>query len=390
MPRAATFLTEAFGRYRPGDEQEQVEDRLTEVLACVLAGDEQLGRALASEADVRVPQGGAHQVRTQEPCPSGRLDLVLQFFDSRGREAALVWFENKVDADFAEGQPGKYADDLEARGAPDPRRVAVIRRKPQLFDREIASLTWAQVARVTDRLSAQALGPRSARRLGRGWRSFARCPDAPALLRMRLELLAAIEDAVGPVPSDPLSSMDVVAFLHAETAFERLQVLLDQACQEVQSKTGFSLRGGPSRSQKNLNLGEAFYLSDPGQHAWPFEDAHVEVSAFAEPDWLDHASEPAFGAGITARSGFGLTEAQEGQLRKLLPEDATLSPAGSHPGIPTLQRCYSTMMLAEAVTKGDSLEDQAQKVGEWAATSVKTILDAFDQVGLGRARRTER
>ncbi len=131
VPRAATLLTEAFGRYRPGDEREQVEDRLTEVLACVLAADEQLARALASEADVPVPQGGPREVRTQEACTSGRLDLVLRFFDSRGREAALVWFENKVEADFAEGQPGKYADDLEAQGAPDARRVAVIHPKPQ-------------------------------------------------------------------------------------------------------------------------------------------------------------------------------------------------------------------------------------------------------------------
>ncbi len=207
---------------------------------------------------------------------------------------------------------------------------------------------------------------------------------------MRLELLAAIGDAVGPVASDPLNSMDVVAFLHVDSAFERLQVLLDRARQEVQLATDLSLRGGPSRSRQNLHLGEAFYHSDPGEHTWPFEDAYVEVSAFAEPDWLDHGSEPAFGAGITARSGFRLTEDQEGQLRKLLPDDATLSPAGSHPDIRTLQRCYSTMMFAEAVTKGNTLEDQGREVGKWAARSVKTILDAFDQWGRGGTSKTER
>ena len=295
-----------------------------------------------------------------------------------------MWFENKVDADFAEGQPGKYVKDLEARGAPDARTVAVIDREPHSFGREVASLTWAQVTRVTDRLSAQAVAPGSARRMGRAWRCSARDPEAPALLRMRLELLAAIEDAVGPMAFDPLSSMDVVAFTHAETAFERVEVLLDRCCQEVQRNTGFSLRGGPSRSRQNLHLGEAFYNSDPGQHAWSFDDAHVEVSVFTEPDWLDPGSEPAFGAGVTARSGFGLTEAQEAQLRNLLPEDTTLSLAGSHPDIPTLQRCYSTMMLAEVVARSNSLEEQAQAVGKWAARSVKTILDALGEAGLAR------
>lgn len=382
MPRAATLLSEAFGRYRPGDEREQTEDRLTEVLACVLAADEELARALATEADVPVPQGGDHDVRTQEPRPSGRLDLVLRFFDSTGREAACLWFENKVDADFAEGQPGKYVEDIEAQGAPDARRVAVIDREPHSFGREVASLTWAQVTRVTDRLSAQAVAPGSARRMGRAWRSFACGPEAPAWLRMRLELLAAIGDAVGPMASDPLSSMDVVAFLHAETAFERLQVLLDRCRQEVQLNTGVSLRGGPPRSRKNLHLGEAFYHSDPGEHAWSVEYAYIEVSAFTEPDWLDHGSEPALGAGITARSGFALTKDQEDQLRELLPEDTTLSPAGSHPNIPALQRCYSTMMLAEVVTKANNLEDQAQEVGKWAARSVKTILEALEGAAL--------
>jgi len=210
---AAGYMMSALGR-RLGDA-----DCLTEVMACVLAGDSGFCNAMLTAVGL-----GAHRVMAVETqVATGQwlctTDMCLSL-EGEGRRRARLWSEHKLDSPFGKDQLNNYETALEVqRSRGEQVHLQVILAGPPKprdriqLDRMGASiLTWSQVADIIEAVQ-------SAR--ARDWFEAARRPGAPAELRVLTEFVVYLEEEVGLTVTGPLDNVKLSALQNVEAATPR-------------------------------------------------------------------------------------------------------------------------------------------------------------------------
>lgn len=189
------------------------EDRVTEVLATVLAGAPGLTNALAER--IGMPAAERFAIATQQPVgPDCIIDLEIRASTETGAALWLVWSEHKLEAPFREGQLAKYAAAIRDEADAAFKLIAITLKQPnavvlQEADRhDIALLRWSDVI-------ALAQGAGVALR-GRAWRttSCTECDDEIARRLLGEWLDFCDYDDVMETPVEPLTP-DAVEMLPA-------------------------------------------------------------------------------------------------------------------------------------------------------------------------------
>src|SRR4051794_19180996 len=82
------------------------EDRVTEVLATVLAGAPVFAGKFAELAGL--PPAATYDIRTQVGTPGNVVDLEIRAKDAQGKPAWILWSEHKKNSPFAPRQLTRY------------------------------------------------------------------------------------------------------------------------------------------------------------------------------------------------------------------------------------------------------------------------------------------
>jgi len=222
---AAGYMMSALGR-RLGPE-----DCLTELMACVLAGDS--GFCHAMLAAVGLGDHRAVAVETQVATGQGlcTTDICLSL-ESDGRRRAKLWSEHKLDSPFGKGQLDNYELALDVRRNRGERvHLQVIladQPKPQdraQLDRMGASiLTWSQAADLIERVQ---------RGRASDWYEAARRPGATSELRVLTELVIYLEEEVGLAVTGPLDNEKLSALQNVDAARLAADALLERVADSL-------------------------------------------------------------------------------------------------------------------------------------------------------------
>lgn len=207
------------------------ENRLTEVLACVLAADADLAAALLDRLGL-----GDHTVqRVEVQMPSGEpgrsMDMLLTLARD-GRHSLDVWCEHKLRRDFHDGQLNAYETALRERRAlgENIHFLVVLGLPPKADDAvQLARMhadvrTWNVIADVIDRVLATRAPD---------WKRAAMNPAAPADLRVLAELATYLEDNAKVAVSRPLDISELEALEHIEAAHRVAAELLKRVAEQL-------------------------------------------------------------------------------------------------------------------------------------------------------------
>jgi DNA-binding protein len=363
VPRTKPLLLHA-ARTKKG------EDRLTEVLAVVLAGHEGLAHRLLKAAGL--PFSGAVEVSTQVRTERGKyVDLQLVALDGKDRAVlSRLWSEHKTGSDYSPDQLEGYAADLQAMHQGPRRLITVVNHSSDAtVDPRWDVFTWDQVALLAEEQGRADEGTR--------WRDAATAGAAPARLRFLHELLTYLEEKHHAV-TNPISHIDILALAQANETSEKLTGLLERAADLSRLEPD----GGYGWDKSDLGTYWQLFKLPGGWHE-PL-GGHAELAVFESDSWsFDRLDEPAFGAGVSlpAKLYEQLRDASRTAWREGLASEG-VAVTDTEDGV---VRCYRTLYVAELISKGATVDAQATWLGRWAADAVELIVSRAPQPPLKSA-----
>ena len=323
------------------------EDRLTDFVAVAAERNLDFARALLSLGGLNHHVTRPHSL-TQTWTPRGRrVDFELIGYHD-DRVACRLWSEHKTGAAYQDLQLEDYAQDLATM--PDSALLTVVEhpaQAPEAPGGEWLVATWADVA-------AEALAIVRAQ-LGVDWRRQVWQPDTPARLLVLAELLEYL-DQEHHIVSDPLTSIDLVAFANAAQAWNTLSALLFRAAQlsdePLSEDVGWEEDGAA-----------AWVLLDVRDEDWWADyDGRPEIHLSDEDTYFgaQRRGEPAIGLGIDLPPGYGETvlTTHLDWVRQLREEE--LDPCPDEDWL----RIYRSVYLVEVLAARATLEEQARFVAD--------------------------
>lgn len=243
----AAYLFEAFAR------RKEPENRLTEVLACVLAFDAEFRDRFM---DLMLPGRAVSGVETQVATGVKACTMDMRFAltadgTPSGAGASEVWFEHKITQGFGDEQLQDYKTALSRRWAlgHEVHLRVIMRTQPNPEDQALLDemgalvLRWHDVADVIEVL----LTTRSP-----GWYLAAARPGVPVELRILAELAIYLQEVAGVAVTGPFDDEKLGAVENIEAARKVGEQLLERVAETLH----------------------------PGCHAQAYQDKHDEI-------WLD-------------------------------------------------------------------------------------------------------
>lgn len=228
MPKPDPLLFGAYARATG-------EDRLTEVLATVLAGAPQMVAQLAAVVDL--PVGDRYAVETQVASDDCRPDIEIRAYDASGQLLWILWAEHKKHAPFSTNQLTRYVNRLKAvSGGLPARLIAVTLSEPSEAVRSEATgldvplLRWRALGEMAERAGREIGGP--------AWSTTAtvkRDALAPRLLR---EWLAFCSYELGEELVKPLTPEQVTLVAEAQEILATLEDLVEHAIRDAARALG--------------------------------------------------------------------------------------------------------------------------------------------------------
>ena len=355
------------------------EDRLTELLATVLQHDQEaaLRLAEAAGADASDLDDVTVEVSTQESFVFGRLDLEVLLRAADGTIATRVWFENKIWARFQPRQLERYGEALAER--PGRGQLCVLApaayeiRQPTAEERARwggwSTLTWARVAEV---LADAQFGALRRKPLA----------DRTAVEQLRLELIEDLRRK-GLALMDPVGHLDVITVGREAHTREVLEDLWNRAVQAVLDPGRYSDNGAWDGG--SFTWSQSFEVAGGADGLHGFADRWLTthegwLDLLLSPDdfWSDdRAGEPAFGAGIIFEHKKGRTVRDDIGDPARAQWRADLREAGFSvliTGSDSYVRVYRTYYLAELLSAGASLDQQARAMATWVTRALDELL----------------
>jgi hypothetical protein len=355
MPRSAALLLRAARTYKR-------EDRLTELLAVVLAGHQGFAHRLLRKAGLQT--AGEVEVSTQVRTARGKLvDMQLVSLDHARTVLGRLWSEHKTGSDYGPGQLSGYADDLDLIGG-SRRLITIARHRDEAppsprWER----FSWHDIAGLAWMAGREAGGP--------DWRRAATLPDSHAQQRLLLELLSYLEEEHDTV-LNPVTYAHVAAFAKTTETSDILYTLLERAA----DLSRHDADGGVGY-EKDYHSQYWQTFKAEGTWAAPLE-GYPEFTVAESDEWTyDRAGEPAFGAGLTLPGDLAdeLRSAAQRPWRETLEgQGVTIQAWGD------MVRVYRTMYLAELIAKGPTIDTQAQALAQWADESFALVAAHDPQV----------
>ena len=181
---AAPYLMEALAR------RTESENRLTEVLACVLAFDAEFRDVFLD--GLALPGRAVSVVQTQVGTGVAACSMDMHFtLTAAGADVGEVWFEHKVNQPFGEKQLDNYEEALtRRRAAVEVDFRVIVRNQPKTHEREQLDgmkarvLSWTDVADVVEGVLTKRAASwyRAAAKPGRQ-SSFESSPSSPSIYR---------------------------------------------------------------------------------------------------------------------------------------------------------------------------------------------------------------
>lgn len=352
---AAKYLTSALAR------RSEAENRLTEVLACVVSADEQLRNELLGRLGLDGWSGTNVQTQMATGVRRRTMDMHMEL-NSASEGPAELWFEHKVDSPWGEGQLDDYElaiGNRRTRGD-DVRFVVILSSQPSADEREqlsrfgTAVLRWHDVADVIDRVLVAR---------GRDWYRAALRPDAPSKLRVLAELAVYLQEFAEVAVIEPLDDDLVAALRNIEAARETADELLDRiadglepGCQEKE----YDGRVAEERWLSLSSLGWWNALSGGTLYLWV-----ASTAGFAD----DADPVPSFGVSVQCDKSARLRLMRDRDFLDAL-DDADLV-LGSYPNEDLLDIGASVPL--ETVVGRRGLSEQATELSEFAATTIAKI-----------------
>jgi hypothetical protein len=263
-------LLGAYRRYSGG------ENRLTELFAVALESYLPFARAVVADAfheddteSLGIDTDRIEQVvvRGQVPADGRLVDMEIRALDADGSTVAVIWFENKIDAEYQRNQLGDYHRCLEVRYSVPRRLVTIVKHAshalPEAREFDVPVFTWAQIGAIADRAVRDATGEEK-------WRASALEPTAEAQLRIIEEFIRYLEEQVDVILK-PVLAENIQAFQLANETFEQLWALLDRA--------------GKLAAAQDAHLGEAS-VTDSWKQSW----GRYECAFTGGPSWVHDAA----------------------------------------------------------------------------------------------------
>ena len=334
------------------------EDRLTEIVATVVAACPELAAALFELAGLKA--GDRFDVQTQLITVDGRPDMAI---DSRTgiHYTGRLWCEHKLDARDQDRQLERYAESLARQLDIDSKLLYVVRDPARTRRHGMwTAATWQQIGELADSVGRDhAPG-------GRDWRAEAVKPGSPAKWRLLYELLWYLADQdLAVIKGLNHNHLDVYKQL-LETA-ETISALLESAGRHAAPLV-------PSDRDKGTGVDAWVEFEDP-DGSWlprvPRYYASAQLVVSDRDRWIHSPrNEPAFAAGYAIEDG----------VRPLLEGRSTwLTRLDAHGfGFEVWDRwlcIFKTMPMRELIDEGTSLQGQGEALGRWARDSIFELGD---------------
>ncbi len=364
MPRSREELLDAGQSYLEGSE-----NRLTEVLATVLAAHDDLAREFFALAGLTTADAERFEVYTQVPVAEGaRPDMVVWAFIGDA-VVALLWCEHKVGPGaFRDLQLEDYRDALGNQRCKRNRLVGIVSDVTAGHEGpDWTMLTWQSLAEAANNLG---------RRWGtavdaKDWRTEALAPLAPARERLLHELLWYLEESENVVV-DALVAENVESFRGARKTALAIVTLLGRTAEHA---SPFKADGEANGTEWGDQYWVQFQTPDDSWlqrlraeqwYAWP------ELTLADSAGWsAAHDGDPAFGAGYTLDKRLYETLASdEAWVRRLEAKELSI---GEFDGY---TRVFRTKPLADLVSAYDTLDMQARTLAAWTRESLQLAADA--------------
>lgn len=364
MPRAREEVLDAALSYFDGSE-----NRLTELLATVLDYHDAFARALFERADIDLPGDGVRfEVYTQKAVAEGaRPDMVVLAL--RGPTlVAQLWSEHKVgEGEFRDLQLEDYGDALSKERSPG-RLIGIVGEvKSDREGEDWRMFTWQEVAELANSVGRQAGFENDP---GRGWRTAALAPMAPACARLLHEFIWYLEKE-GDAVVDALDRENVQAFQKMAETTTGILALLDRAAQHmrpafdsVEEDLGGEEDG--SRFWQIFKAPEDSWVSRFGAAGF---EAYPELMLSADDRWWSESrDEPAFAAGYTLSDQlYEPLAADEEWVKRLTDKAVDLAVYDG------LVRVFCTTPMTSLLERGDTLDEQSRALAEFAKESLNLI-----------------
>jgi hypothetical protein len=372
--RAATTLLEAYTRSVLDGE-----DRLTELFATLLQHDRHTAFNVAAAAglDVEAVTGLTVEVSTQESFVFGRLDLEVMLRAPDGTIWGRLWFENKLWARFQPQQLERYGDALRKR--PGRGRLCVLAptsyevRVPTAEERARfggwTAMTWPQIAEIVAADGIEALARRP-------------LDKRTAIEQLRWELVQDLRRR-GLALMDPVGHLDIITVGREARTREVLTELWNRAVQAVVDPGQYRGTdewdgGGFSWSQTFATVGKTAAGADLSDDWLGAHDGWLELLLSSEDFWAeDRTGEPAFGIGAVFEHKKGKTIRDELADPARAEWRAQLREAGFSvlaTSSDSYVRVYRTRYLADLLTAGASLDQQARALAAWVTSGLNDLL----------------
>lgn len=346
MPEARSELLDAAGSYAGSGE-----NRLTELLATVLAAHHDLTATVLRE--VGVPVGHRFVVLTQQRVAPGCIpDLVVHSLSPSGSRLGQLWSEHKTVSGFRHEQREDYILALE-REPGEGRLLTITVAHTDEPSGAWSRLTWQELGELADAVGRAWQGD--------DWRRAALKPDAPARERLLHEFVWYLEEE-GFAVVRPISSDDV-------RVFKGLLSALD-AIEELMVRIGDHL-GIPEAELSQED--DAYWYFLDAEDSWlervaPFEGRCALLLSADDGWWPQGEGEPALGVGYTLdKRLYGALSSDRDWIERLERSEFTLELWDD------AVRCYRTRTLASFIDAGSTLNAQAVEIVRWARESLKEL-----------------
>lgn len=207
------------------------ENKLTEMLACVLAGDAAFGVELLLAAGFEGYTVRAVETQIYTGVGQHTTDMCLAL-ETGACESAMLWSEHKLDSPFGNGQLDSYEQALRVRRANGERlELQVILDEPpkreeavQLERMGAHILFWSQVADAVERVQV---------RRSPSWYLDAARRGAPVALRVLAEFAVYLEQEVGVGAYAPLTDAKLDALDNYKSALNSLDALIHRVATQL-------------------------------------------------------------------------------------------------------------------------------------------------------------
>lgn len=389
---APRLLVQALQSY--GDD---LEDRLTEVLATTLEVNDKFCRGLLREIGLE-PDERSFSIQTQEGFGGQPrlVDLVIRGVDPSGRQSATVFVENKYNParrsraywfsedqttrQFAtlQEQPGTkrligIASEFDVRLLEGPTHAA---RYDPRADGCSKLVTWERIRE----LALETYGK------GSGWLEAARRPGASVPQRFLLEFIRYLEmegDHLGALDDE-----DVFVLAREARSRERIERVLDHAAEALSAQFDVEVAEEDFDSDRDApNGGRRDWVSLPAPDGtWLADLLDGGISLMiADASYVDDrvVGVPTAYAGIAWNAGREASDVIKGSEWESQAAKVGLTLYWES----TYCNVYAAKPLLEAVGKADTLADQAQTLAEWARQSVQLGLQLSKPPDTDRAGR---